>query len=331
MSLSNTRSATSSQASDCGAPRCVEADGQTMFPFGLDPVPASLSAPRDSSAGSTTTGICGPHGSVSSRSAALRSSLASKLRARTDLDGSILYRLIWKERITPGGRTILALRASRKRISVSGYMLSGWVTASSRDWKDTPGMATEREDGRSRAALAGWPTPCVVEPDTSPEKVWERKQRLTASTGVYRGNDCGLGSKVHLVGWPTPCQQDGPNGGPAQGQDRLPGAVALSGWPTPQAGTPAQNGNNMAGNTDSSRATVAAVQGPFAIRGKLTLQDDGSIAIGYCVETLPESQSGGPLNPEHSRWLMALSPEWANCAPTETASILKRRRNSAGR
>jgi hypothetical protein len=37
-------------------------------------------------------------------------------------------------------------------------------------------------------------------------------------------------------GWPTPCGQDGTHGGPNQGTDRLPGAAALSGWPTPNAG-----------------------------------------------------------------------------------------------
>ena len=34
---------------------------------------------------------------------------------------------------------------------------------------------------------------------------------------------------------------------------------AFGSWPTPMAGTPAQNGNNAAGNTDSSRKTVALV------------------------------------------------------------------------
>ena len=41
-----------------------------------------------------------------------------------------------------------------------------WVTASARDWKDTPGMATTRGDGRSRVdqlprqvAAALWATP----------------------------------------------------------------------------------------------------------------------------------------------------------------------------
>lgn len=64
------------------------------------------------------------------------------------------------------------------------------------------------------------------------------------------------------TGWPTPCTQDGPKGGPAQGKDRLPGVVALAAWPTPMAGTPAQNGNNAAGNNDSSRRTVELVAWP---------------------------------------------------------------------
>jgi len=37
--------------------------------------------------------------------------------------------------------------------------------------------------------------------------------------------------------------------------------VALTGWPTPMAGTPAQKGYNEAGNTDSSRKTVALLAG----------------------------------------------------------------------
>jgi hypothetical protein len=47
------------------------------------------------------------------------------------------------------------------------HQASPWVTPSARDWKDTPGMATATEDGRSRldqlprqmAAASTWPTP----------------------------------------------------------------------------------------------------------------------------------------------------------------------------
>lgn len=40
-------------------------------------------------------------------------------------------------------------------------------------------------------------------------------------------------SEIALSSRPTPSAQDGPKGGPEQGADRLPGAVALSSWATP--------------------------------------------------------------------------------------------------
>lgn len=64
-------------------------------------------------------------------------------------------------------------------------------------------------------------------------------------------------------GWPTPAATDhkgGYTGGRIRdgkvSTDRLDVTAQLSGWPTPMAGTPAQNGNNAAGNNDSSRKTV---------------------------------------------------------------------------
>jgi hypothetical protein len=100
--------------------------------------------------------------------------LKEQLRGR----GSTLFDLTWQVRATPAGRPYYQLAASARPIS-------------------------ERDCGSSP-----WPTPCVVEPDTHPEKVWERKQRLTDETGIYRGNDCGLGSKVQLTSWPTTTAKD---------------------------------------------------------------------------------------------------------------------------
>ena len=82
--------------------------------------------------------------------------------------------------------------------------------------------------------------------------------RLRASVRRISETDC--------TGWPTPQTSDSTGGGQASramGETRhgsnLNDFAMLAGWPTPMAGTPAQNGNNAAGNNDSSRKTVEVV------------------------------------------------------------------------
>lgn len=82
--------------------------------------------------------------------------------------------------------------------------LAGYPTPRSADAEAGPDYQnkTRGAGGKSlptTAAITGWPTPCAMEPGTTPEQVWKRKQKLTAKTGVYRGNDTGLGSKVHFA------------------------------------------------------------------------------------------------------------------------------------
>lgn len=292
-------------------------DGPTTDRYGRDPAHANLSARQAKEKGLLTTGTYGPLGTGSSDSAGLTSSLGSRLRARTALLGSTLFRLTWRVRVTPAGRSYSQLVASARRI-------------------------------------------CE--------------------------NEFGL--------WPTPCAQDGPKGGPSQGIDRLPGAAALASWPTPMAGTPAQNGNNEAGNNDSSRKTVSlcswptpqvtdslgggsetaiqlrlngqrrksgALVGPklrdtallaswatpaaqepggtpeqfldrkekhpcgqsiTALSMQVQLADTGQVPNGSIAET----GNGGQLSPAHSRWLMGLPHVWDACGVTAMQSLLKRRR-----
>ncbi|MDR7062031.1 hypothetical protein J2X38_004116 [Sphingopyxis sp. BE235] len=282
-----------------------------------------------------------------------------------------MFKLTWKPRITPAGRSICALRASVLRTSASASasssetpelrghptpraadgeknvrtaegadreiarkggpqdtaaaQLSSWVTAAARDWKDSAGMATTREDGRSRvdqlprqaqmahwnaplandakgsdycksgdtqilklpglAKLSSWPTACATEPDQQPETVMARKQRLSESTGVHRGPALPLGSAVHL-----------------------------SSWSTPMAGTPAQNGNNAAGNTDSSRRTVALVGGPvapseeakFNLSAWPTTTTSDASGGGQAKRAMGETRHGSNLN---DFAMLAFNPE----------------------
>lgn len=81
----------------------------------------------------TMNDTCGPSGTDLSKCADLQSCLESKLQARSV--GSILYRLTWKQRVTPSGRQICALRASKAPISDNAFISLGWPTPPTRDYK----------------------------------------------------------------------------------------------------------------------------------------------------------------------------------------------------
>jgi len=166
--------------------------------------------------------------------------------------------------------------------------------------------ARARRISASDYIFMGWVTPTVADC-----KVSSRMPKPSINPdGRVRSRLDVLPSQALLADWSTPRATDGSNGGPNQAGGALTPDAALSGWPTPMAGTPAQNGNNAAGNTDYSRAVVALAGGPARITA------DGTLLTG-CSAGM---ESGGQLNPAHSRWLQGFPPEWDACAVTATRS-----------
>ena len=199
MILPGLPSAISLRASGHGHTPCAAQDGRMTAPSGQDPVPASLSARQAKEKGLLTSGTCGPPSSVSSASAALTSFLASRLQALTALHGSTLYRLTWKQRITPAGRSIPALRASVPRTSDKGC--TGWPTPRSVAAGPDFAIAMRKNSGgmslQTTAQLAGWPTPRSVESGHgtgNPTRAFNRKARIEDT--------------VFLAGWVTPSARD---------------------------------------------------------------------------------------------------------------------------
>lgn len=195
----NSLSATSSPELASGVTLCASLGGRTTDPSGPGHARANLSARQAKEMDLLTSGTYGPRSTISSKSVALQQSLASRLQARTASLGSTLYTLTWKERATPLGLQICALRASARRTSDSDC--TGWPTPTTRDYKGESGSGRQERKGHpadtlpNAAALAGWVTPTTRDWKDSGADIKPR------SDGSERFDQ--LPRQANLAGWPT--------------------------------------------------------------------------------------------------------------------------------
>lgn len=263
-SLLNLIDVTSSPASGSGITHSPEPDGPTIDVCGPDRVLASLSPRQAKEMGLLTSGTYGLRGSTLSSSADLASSLVSRYRAKTRCLGSTLFTLTWKVRYTPSQRPIFAVRASGLRISdrdcTSLAKLANWKTPCERDHHPAGKHLNDQQDQIQLAhqvELTNWRSPSASDGEGGVMEIraetagkyklrdeaelanlgaWPSPMAGTPAQNGYNeaGNTDSSRKTVELVSWPTPCQQGGPNGGPNQGTDRLPGAADLAAsWATP--------------------------------------------------------------------------------------------------
>lgn len=284
--LFDSTDATSSEELADGNTLCVSPDGQMDCQSGREAAHVSRSALPGSVVASPTSGICGQRCSGSSASASLQSALASRLQALMGCDGSMEYSLTWKERVTPAGRLICALRASTRRTSDSGCI--GWPSPMSNDTtggKVPPGHKNRSNITKLKQApsVVGWPSPTA----------------MSFNESHRPGNNRSMNKTLDLIGWNTPRATDGSNGGPNQSGGALPADAAMSGWVSHSS----RDWKDSPGMATATEDRTRLDQLPRQVHGLISESSNALTA------------SRGVLDAAFSRWLMGFPPSWDQSSP----------------
>jgi hypothetical protein len=164
----------------------------------------------------------------------------------------------------------------------------------------------------SETGFTGWVTPAARDWKDTPGMVAQRDGRDRLDQ---------LPRQAYLAGWPTTTAADASRGvkeaRPWDTGKPLGQIVALAGWPAPQTSDSTGGGQAKRAMGDTRHGSNLNDFAMLALPARLT--DSGELLTGSCAAM----ESGGQLNPAHSRWLMGLPPEWCACAPTATPSTRK--------
>ena len=328
----DTPSATSLPGSAVGVTPSDLRDGPMTDLFGQALVPASPSRPLAPKLAAPIPAIFGRRGISSSASAALQSSLVSRLKQRLDTDGSTLFAMTWSEKTTPSGRSFCLLRASAHR--TSGNACGSWPTPKAIEVARSEAFVKCREalsplecldplpqPLHITAQLASWPTPRLSDTKTGSRILNEDGNRTNQeATMTYGAN---LSDKVKLASWPTPTAQDdfsanatmkrnveGRQTGKQHPGTTLTDAARFTSWATP----------TTRDHKDGDSASCQNMPINSLLGRQIHLS--GSPA---------ETAKPGQLNPAFSRWLQGYPVSWCQAAIRVSRTLtLQRKRGSCG-
>ena len=305
-------------ASPAGRSPSVLQAGLKTDPSGPAPAPASPSVPQEKDSPKPMRDISGQPSSASSTpSGRLQSSVSRLLQNRLS-GGSMEYSLTWKERTTPAGRRICALRASKP--PTSGKGCTGWPTPNTPsggpNFKSTA-THTGGMDLEGAATLTGWVSPTAQDGERG--NLPPRPQ----DTGIP------LSQQVAMAGWTTPQAHDA-TGRSATPKDKhgtkhgcacLALDAQLTGWPTA-----------------STRDAKGGYEGGRIRNGKIstdTLDVTAQLTTGPTTPSSPAATekrvASRALNANFSAWVMGFPTSWMLCGIRAFLTLKSQKSSKASR
>ncbi len=300
--------ATFSPESADGALPCSGQAGQQTDPFGQARARVSHFPARDGRKASKTPAISGPCSPASSRSAALQSSLESRLTQLLDTAGSMEYALTWKPKVTRLGRQYCQLAASVRPIAETD---SGgpacWPTNTANNATGST-HCFDRNGGKilkmpGVVHVSPWPTPSAQGSagETSEDLVRVGSKWMNAKTGRVLQ------------------EAENPDGSKRIRLDQLPRQCALGPWSTPRVVESAESWETKSART----ARHVAAGNTKGCGGMNNHQQAMLLSIAPT-----ESTAGCQLNPYFSAWMMGYPLIWTECAIRAMAIHSQKRKPS---
>ena len=241
----------SSAVLQSGTTRSNSPDGQKTAKSGPVPAPVSPSPSPAKAKRSTIRGTFGQSSFGSSEQDDRLWSLASRYRALTDSLGSTVYAITWSTRVTPGGRSIPAQRASVRRTKDNGC--TGWPT---------PNLPSGGPNSKSTATHAGG---MDLDGAATLSAFSAPMLPVDAGTGIRsteRGGCCPASGAATLQGWPTARAEDAESSGMRHGRgvaDTMTAVASLAGCKTPcvpNGGRISGNKTNIGAHRDGTKAQI---------------------------------------------------------------------------